>query len=309
MTAPVFLGLSAAGRVMPVALLAALPGLVYAAGYDYLFCGLGLLAGVVLAALLIVPRVAMSEGGTVPSALREAFGPATARVAGVVLVAVAAPLLAAEFATVVRLAAAFGVAALVAVPIALVLVLAVALVRDTRPLAWLSALSWLLLALSLIAPLFLIVVNVHGGWTIPHIAYGTLLPELQSMEETLIERGLVDFDTFSAHTTPFIRLIERDVIALFVTLALGLAALPHVAEAFVISRRSAATRFAGAWTALFLMILLVSIPALAVYAKHAIYGVMAAGTQLTALPKWLKRRWRAAWLNSTVRRSISSARS
>lgn len=288
MNAPGVVGLSASGRAVPVALLAALPGLVYAAGYDHLVYGLGLLAGVVIAAQMIAPRIAASGDGTVRSALTETFGPAVAGVAGVVLVAAALPLLAAEFAAAASFAGALGIAAPAAVPIALVLVLAVALVRDPRPLAWLSTLAWLLLALSLIAPLVLIAADVHGGWTVPHIAYGTLLPDLQRMEETLVERGLVDFDTFSAHAAPFIRLIERDVIALVVTLALGLAALPHIADALAIARRPVATRLAGAWATLFLMILLVSVPALAVYAKHAIYGVIAAGTPLTALPKWFE---------------------
>lgn len=288
MKAPAFVGLSAAGRAVPVALLAALPGLVYAAGYDHLVYGLGLLAGVVIAAQMVAPRIAASGDGTVRSALKETFGPAAAGVAGVVLVAAALPLLAAEFAAAARFAPAFGIAPPAALGMALVLVLSVALVRDARPLAWLSTLAWLLLAVSLIAPLVLIAADVHGGWTVPHISYGTLLPDLQRIEETLVERGLVDFDTFSAHATPFIRLIERDVIALVVTLALGLAALPHIADAFAISRWPAATRFAGAWAALFLMILLVSVPALAVYAKHAIYGVIAAGTPLTALPTWFE---------------------
>ena len=289
MSGPFLTGLSAAGRAVPVALLAALPGLVYAAGYDHLAYGLGLLAGLVLAGLIIAPRLAASDDATVPAALGGAFGPATAAVAGLIVIAVAVPILAAEIAVVGRIAGeASGIAAPLAVVVMMVLALAVALVRDPRPLACLSALAWLLLALSLILPLMLIAVEVHGGLAFPHIAYGALLPDLQRIEETLVERGLVDFDTFSAHAAPFIRLIERDVIALVATLALGTAVLPHVVSALATPHRPGATRLAGAWAALFLMVLLISVPALAVYAKHAIYGVIAGGTPLAALPVWLE---------------------
>lgn len=289
MSGPLFTGVSAAGRAVPVALLAALPGLVYAAGYDHLAYGLGLLAGLVLAGVMIAPRVAASGEGSISAALRDAFGPAAATVAGLVVIAVALPLLVAEFAVVGRVVAlAFGVAAPAAIAAFLVLALAFALVWEGRPLAWLSALAWLLLAASLIVPVMLLAANAHGGWTFPHIAYGALLPDLQRIEETLVEQGLVDFDTFSAHTAPFIRLIERDVIALVLTLALGMAVLPHVVGAIVKPHRPGATRLSGAWAALFLMVLLISVPALAVYVKHAIYVAISKGTPLAALPAWLE---------------------
>ncbi|MDP1910784.1 MAG: hypothetical protein Q8K85_20985, partial [Hyphomicrobium sp.] len=41
---PMVSGLSAAALAVPVALIAALPGLVYAAGFDHLAYGIGLLA-------------------------------------------------------------------------------------------------------------------------------------------------------------------------------------------------------------------------------------------------------------------------
>ena len=71
--APVWTGLSAAGRAIPVALLAALPGLVFVAGFDHLAYGLGLLAGIVLAGLVVAPRVAGLGAATIPDALARRF--------------------------------------------------------------------------------------------------------------------------------------------------------------------------------------------------------------------------------------------
>lgn len=282
-------GVSAAGCTLPAALLAALPGLVFAAGYDHLAYGLGLLAGVVLAGLLIAPRLAEANTPTMASAIREKFGAVAAALAAVLVAIVALPLLAADLALVGLVSErAFGIAPLLAVPVMLVLAMLIALLRDARPLELLSALAWLLLAASLLVPLTLIAFDVEGGATVPMTAYGLLLQDLQGIEETLIERGLVDFDSFSAHAAPFIRLIERDVFALVVTLALGVAALPHFASTLARTRDPAATRFAGAWAALFVMILLISAPALAVYAKHAIYSAIANATPLASLPPWLE---------------------
>ncbi|AHB50385.1 hypothetical protein W911_15570 [Hyphomicrobium nitrativorans NL23] len=289
MNGTVFPGLSAAGRALPVALLAALPGLVFAAGYDHLAYGVGLLAGVVLAGLLIAPRLAEAAAPTISSAIREKFGAVAARLASALVALVAMPLLAADFALAgLVFERGLGIAPVFAVLAMLALVVLLGLMRDARTLAVLSAAAWLLLAASIFVPLVLIAFVAEGGATLPVTAYGLLMQDLQGVEETLIERGLVDFDTFSAHAAPFIRLIERDVFALVVTLTLGIAALPHLASTLAQTRNPAVTRFAGAWAALFVMILMLGMPALAVYAKHAIYSAIANDTPLASLPHWLE---------------------
>lgn len=289
MSGAVFSGLSAAGRAVPVALVAALPGLVFAAGYDHLAYGVGLLAGVVLAGLLIAPRLAEAATPAISSAIREKFGVTAALVASILVAIVALPLLVADFALVgLVFERGIGIASIFAVPAMLMLAVMFGLMPDARALAALSAVAWMLLAASILVPLVLIAFAVEGGATVPVTAYGLLLQDLQGVEETLIERGLVDFDTFSAHAAPFIRLIERDVFALVITLALGIAALPHLATTLARTRAPGDARFAGAWAALFVMILLIGVPALAVYAKHAIYGVIANDTPLASLPHWLE---------------------
>lgn len=289
MSAPVLVGLSAAGRAAPTVLMMALPGLVFVAGYDHLAYGLGILAGVVLAGLLIAPCLAHAPEATISARLRDAFGPVTAAVAGLFIVLIAIPLLAAELALVARVGAyALGAATPLVIAAVLVFAVIVALVPDRRPLAVLGGAAWLMIAASLVVPLLLLALNTQGGLAFPHIAYGALLPELQAVEETLVQNGLVDFDTFSAHTAPFIRLIERDFIALVLTLALGMAVLPHLTGVLAVPHRPAATRLAGAWAALFVMIVLISAPALAVYVKHAIYGAMVNGAPLASLPAWLE---------------------
>src|SRR5690606_34256542 len=112
--------------------------------------------------------------------------------------------------------------------------------------------AYALVVISLLVPLVLMAFETHG-LVFPHIAYGEILPTVDGLEQQLIENGLVDFDTFGLHMTPFLRLTGLDLFALVVALALGTAVLPHLVSALATGVRPVAARFAGAWTALFVM--------------------------------------------------------
>ena len=290
---PALTGLAAAGSALPIALLAALPGLVFVAGFDHLAYGLGLLAGIVFAGLLVAPHVALTGTATIPAALHARFGRAAAVAAGIVIVLVVLPLLAAELAFLGSLVeAGLGAPYLAGVAGALVLAVLAALLLDSRAFGWLAVAAYVLLALSLLAPLVLLAVKAHGI-VVPHLAYGHALTAVDALEEQLIENGLVDFDTFSVHVTPFLRLSRLDVFALVVSLALGAAVLPQLVSALAAATAPASVRVAGAWTTLFVMLVLISVPALAAYAKLEIYAAMTANTPLAALPPWLEAPLRA----------------
>jgi cation/acetate symporter len=283
---PMLAGLSAAGRAIPVALLASLPGLVFLAGFDHLVYGLGLLAGIVLAGLLIAPQVIRSGAASIPEALHRRFGLTTAIAGAVVIVLVLLPLLSGELALLGVLAeAGLGVPYVAAVVVALVLGGA-ALALSERAFGSFCVAAYVVLAASLLVPLILMAAKTHG-LVVPQIGYGQALTALSGLEEKLLENGLVDFDTFSLHVAPFLRLSQPNMVALVVSLALGTAVLPQLALALSGERRPAAARIAGAWTALFVMLILMSVPALAAYAKLEVYGVVAAGTPLASLPQWL----------------------
>lgn len=289
-------GLSAAGRAVPVSLLAALPGLVYFAGYDHLAYGLGILAGVVLAGLLIAPKLSALGASGATAALRERHGRMAAVFAGLILLVVAVLLVGAELSLIARVAS--NVAAVPqtwTVLGAALLIAVVAVTLGDAPFRALSAIAYLLLAASLLVPLGLIAAKTHG-LVFPHFAFGAVLNDLRGIEEQLLEAGAVDFDTFSAHTAPFIRLSQLDLFALVVTLALGVAVLPQLLAALASRRRPVAARLAGAWTALFVMLLLVSVPALVAFAKFEIYGLMAKATPLAELPAWLEAPLRSGFV-------------
>lgn len=280
-------GLSAAGRAMPAALLASLPGLVFLAGFDHLAYGLGLLAGIVLAGVAIAPHVAREGSATVSEALHRRFGRAASFAAAVVIVLVVLPLLTAELVVVgVVSEAALGTPYLAAVGGALAVGVGAALFMSERIFGRLAVGAFALFAASLLVPLVLMASK--SGAIVPHIAYGQALSAIGGLEEKLVESGLVDFGTFSMHTTPFLRFSGLDLVALVVSLALGTAALPQLVSALAARNGPAAARLAGAWAALFAMLVLISVPALAAYAKLEIYGALTRETPLAALPGWLE---------------------
>jgi cation/acetate symporter len=281
-------GLSAAGNAVPAALLTSLPGLVYVAGFDHLAYGLGLLAGVVLAGLLIAPQVAATGASTVTGALHHRFGPVASRPALVVVALMVLPLLAAEFTVFGTVAEAFlGIPYLAAVVGAFVVVAAAATVVGGAAFGWLSAAAYALFAASLLAPLALLAINESATlW--PHAAHGQALDQIRILEEKLIEAGRIDFDIFTAHATPFASLDQRNVLALVASLALGVAVMPPLAAALSIPATRHKKRLASAWAALFVMVILLAVPVLAACAKLAIYAAMTAETPLTNLPAWLE---------------------
>jgi len=279
---------AAAGRAVPVSLFAALPGLVFAAGFDHLAYGLGLLAGIVIAGQLIAPRLARAGAASVTGSLGKRFGAMTATVAGIVVWLVVFPVMAIELAFVGIVAeSGLGLPYLPAVIGAAMLALGGAMALTERAFAALAAAAFALLAVALLLPLALMAASAHGS-VLPQLGYGAALPEIAKLEETLIENALIDFDTFAAHVTPFVRLGQLDLFALVVSLALGLAAFPPLLASLAASGPVSRIRMTGAWTALLMMVVLVSVPALAAYAKLQVYGAIAGATRVESLPKWLE---------------------
>lgn len=279
-------GLSAAGRAVPLSLLALLPGLVFLAGYDNLAYGLGLLAGCTLAGALTAPRLAHLGAATVPDAIAARFGNVAAFLATVVIVLVVVPVLVAEFAVAGTLAEVWLDVPYAAAIAALFATSAAVLLLAGRTARWISAAAYGAFAASILVPLVLLAAK-HGA-LVPIVDYGSSLPVIAGLEEKLVENGLVDFDTFVAHTTPFVSLTPANFAALILSLALGMAVIPQVMTSLAAARKPAVARLAGAWMSLFVLLVLISVPALAVYAKLEIYGRMAESTKIAEMPAWLE---------------------
>lgn len=83
--------------------------------------------------------------------------------------------------------------------------------------------------------------------------------------------------------------VRRNFIALVFCLMLGTAAMPHVLTRYYTTPSVAATRDSVGWSLLFIVLLYVSAPALAVMVKYQVVTELV-GTSFGSLPDWL-RRW------------------
>jgi cation/acetate symporter len=283
------MGLAAGASLMPASFLFALIGLAFVLGFDGLAYGLGLMSGTALAAILVTPALARAGTASIDHFLDARFGKAVAVLGSAVLVIASGLLLLAElslaglvaerFMSVGRVAACITVAAFVCL---------LALARGRRFDTWIRAALYAVIALGLLVPLALIAADTHG-LGLAHLTFGTALGDLGRVETKMLEAGTADYRVFKPHTKPFLALDQRNDLALIVSLTAGGAVLTHVLAGRLAAGPSRhAARLTQALAALFAMLLLITVPALATYAKLVVYSAIANGTPLTSLPAWLE---------------------
>jgi len=288
-SSPIVRGLAAGASVVPGSLLFALPGLAFVLGSDGLAYGLGLMSGTALAAILVTPALANAGTERIEEFLDARFGKAAALLGSAVLIIACALLLLAELSLAGLLAERFVSAGRVAAcATAAAFVFLLALAGGRRIDAWIRAALYAVIALGLLVPLALIAADAHG-LGLAHLTFGTALEDLGRLETKMLEAGTADYRVFKPHTKPFLALDQRNVLALIVSLMAGGAVLAHVlAGRLAASASRHATRLTQAFATLFAMLLLITVPALATYAKLAVYSAIANGTPLTSLPAWLE---------------------
>jgi cation/acetate symporter len=281
-------GMSAAAGALPASFLFGLAGLLYALGYDGLAYVLGWTGGMALAAIAIGPSLQMSGARTVADFFTLRFGAAVGVAAAVVIALVSFALLAAETSIAGLLIARFldiGVGAAVISVIAVAALCAVP--GGMQGLTWQQAPQYLVIATAYIATLVYFTASKHGV-LLPQLSYGEALAEITRLETGMLEKGLADLRSFQPHVKPFLQLDRLNFFALSLTVMAGVASLPHILARYLTAPSAREARLAGAWATFFIVLLLVTAPAYAAYAKLEIYSLIVKGAALTALPPWLE---------------------
>jgi cation/acetate symporter len=274
---------------VPASLLAMLTGLLFLQGQDALVYGLGLMSGLVAATVLMASRLRATGTQTVPAYLEQRFGTIVAVLGAIVLALVSLLLLAAEL-SFIGFAAERGLghSHSASIILAAVVVAAVAVFSGARGVTPLQAILYGVLAAGLVTAVML-AAAVAQGITLPHITYGAALQEIGTAERTMLEGGLADLRSFRQHTKPFLDMDELNFVALFATLMAGTAALPHIVTRFFALPNERTARLSAAWAALFVLVLLITLPALAAFAKLALFKLILAPTPFADLPAWAQR--------------------
>lgn len=285
---PVLSGMSLVPSVVSGAFFVAIPGAVFALGYDGLSYALGIGAGCLLMQLLVAPRFAASGADSLPALLAMRFpGRMVVVVSGAIIaasmiVAATAGLMAAGLIGTRLLGIGFD-AAVIAAACA---VFACFIVRGEGDASIPNAMLYVLLLVALLVPLVIVSVQWFG-LPVPQIAYANSLWQLQGIEEDLLGRDLADPAYMRPLMTAFLTMAPINFAGIVLALAAGVAALPNVLAAPLAQRPMREARHTALWVLGWCVLLLTLMPAAATYARQSIASLIADGATASDLPQWV----------------------
>jgi cation/acetate symporter len=295
----VFNGFALAATVVGGIGFFAYSGTVFFLGFDALAIGLGWTVGLLLAAVLFVPYLRKAGSYTLPSFLGHRFRSRNLRMASSVLqLPPTALLLAAEMKIAAMVAALFlPITFSFAVILIAVVIAASVLLGGMRSLTWTGSAEFLTGAVGLAGPLIIVSILLTN-LPAPQFTYGEALSSLHDAE---ITTGLTPTTPESAASSlpgsapssvtkpflePFGKLSETDFVLLFLSLALGTAALPSLLVRSGVTGSVADQRRATAWALLFVALFAMTAPAIAAFAKLLLFQGIAQAPA-SAPPDWL----------------------
>jgi cation/acetate symporter len=284
---PAMQGLGVASDSIGAAFFLGLSGAVFAWGQDGLAFGLGLGGGYVLAQLVVAARLPRWDAASVPDFFAVRYGRFARTLAAVVIaismaVLVMAQLTAAGIVTARLLDLAFGTGVAVS---AIALYLCFVL-KGRSGAGFGSSILFPLMLLAFLGPAVILSMQWYG-LPVPQIAYSKALWQVQGLEETLLEQELADPAFMKPLLGSFLSLTTTNVLGIILAIATGLACLPHVLSRYFMQTDTPAARWSAVWALGFAAVLISTAPVLGIYAKHALFSLIGAKTQLSALPEWI----------------------
>ncbi len=296
---PVFNGFVLAATAIGGVGFFAYTGTVFFLGFDALAIGLGWTCGLLFAAVLFVPYLRKAGSYTVPGFLGHRYRSRHLRItASLLQLPPAALLLAAELKVAAMVAALFlPLSFSAAVMLVGVVVATSVLIGGMRSLTWTGSAEFITGAVGLAAPVILVSVLLTN-LPAPQFTYGEALSALHDAE---ITAGLTPIapdasaSPFPAAAPlpvakPFLEafgaLSEGEFAVLFLSLALGTAALPSLLARSGVTASVADQRRSAAWALLLVALFAMTAPAVAAFAKLVMFQGIAKAPA-SALPDWV----------------------
>lgn len=282
-------GMATAADWMSAASFIAMAGGLYAQGYNYLAFVLGWTGGYVLVAVLIAPFLRKFGAYTVPDFLGSRYGGNFARTIGIVI------LFCCSFAYILGQITGTGIIASrflgidfnVAVFVGLVGILVCSMLGGMRAVTWTQVAQYIVLIMAYLVPVVILSAQ-QTGIPLPQLMYGTVLQEIQTLEQT--KPALEGVKPFIQ--TPQNMTEAANFFALILCLMIGTASLPHVLMRFFTTPSVRDARRSVAWALLFIFLLYFTAPAYATFAKFEVYqNILGADLStlaaIEALPRWV----------------------
>jgi cation/acetate symporter len=273
-------------------------GTAFFLGFDALAIGLGWTFGMLAAAILFAPYLRKAGSYTLPSFFGHRFRSRLVRAgaSGLQLPPVAL-LLAAEIKIAALVASLFLPLSFgVAVVMVAALVACIAILGGMRSITWAGSAEFLVGAVGL-AAVVIVVSILLTNLPAPQLTYGELFAELQQVESAAGAAplspdghaaalpGAAPRPAMKPFLQPFGTLDPLAFLTLFLSLALGVAALPTLLARSGVTATVAEQRRSTAWGLLLVAAFAMTVPAMAAFAKIAIFREIA-NAKVGALPAW-----------------------
>lgn len=278
--------LAMAGDGLSGALLLGLVGALAGLGYDGLALLLGVVGGWLLSLVLVAPP--LQHGGQLglTTFVSRRFGGFAALLASCIVIAAAGVLLAAELkALSMALAAGAGIAAPMAIAAGAVAVVVLATIASADGVTRLQAMLFPLLAAALAVPVVLPALAA-AGVPVPQLTYGAVLQSISALELRLLGEELADPVTLKAYLRPFTSATPAGNVLVTLSMALGLAVLPHLLQRPAHASGVRQARLSLAIGFVLLLLALLALPPVAAAARHGLLANVV-GLEIAALPPWL----------------------
>ncbi|MBP1467733.1 cation acetate symporter [Candidatus Chloroploca sp. M-50] len=254
-------GAATAADWMSAASFISMAGLISVLGFEGAVYLLGWTGGYVLLALLLAPYLRKFAKFTVPDFVGDRYYSSTARtIAAVAAVFISITYVAGQMRGVGVVFSRFlGMSIEVGVIVGMVIVAFFAVIGGMKGITWTQVAQYSVLIIAFLIPVIAISLQLTGN-PIPQLALITsdLVPRLNQIQ---VELG------FNEYTQPFANRSMVDVIAITIALMAGTAGLPHVIVRFYTVPNVRAARYSAGWALLFISLLYLSAPVLAIFAR------------------------------------------
>ncbi len=274
-------------------------GTAYFLGFDAMAIGLGWTFGMLAAAILFVPYLRKAGSYTLPSFFGHRFRSRLLRAMACALqLPPTALLLAAEIKIAALIAALFlPLSFAVAVVLIAALIAAIAILGGMRSVTWAGSAEFLVGAVGLVVVVTTVSIMLTN-LPAPQLTYGETFSDLEKAEATsgvtplrpgtpvAALPGPAPLPAMKPYLQPFGILLPVEFLTLFLSLAVGTAALPTLLVRSGVTSTVAEQRRSTAWGLLFVAAFAMTVPAMAAFAKLTIFREIALA-KASSLPGWL----------------------
>lgn len=249
-----------------------LTGSLYLLGFDGLALILGCAGGFVLIGVLVAPHLRGSGARSVPDFLAIRYRSTSVRLIGVVVVLASCFVFGAAqiYGAAMIASHMLGIGFVSSIYLAVACILSASLLGGMRSVTVVQAAQFIVIAVAFLVPVAWMAA-VRTGIPLPQLTYGQVLPAIQSLETAQ--------SISPSYAAPFGHegMDGWNFTLLVLCMMAGTASLPHVLTRYLTTSSAAAARVSVAWSLFFVLLILVTAPALAAFARWAMLELVASG--------------------------------